>query len=442
MNATAASLTEDELIATLQALDAWDFSKRPQGTDPLSQTLARLFDRQMKAALKTLDHAVGQAISTNETAISSAAILTGARDVDMNAQAMAAAVEQLTASVAQIGATTEDAGSFIDSVAESSNSGNSAVSQAVANMEDICTAVNEASGRVTSLEEASSQIGDIVTSIGEIAAQTNLLALNATIEAARAGEAGKGFAVVAAEVKNLSQQTAKATDDIRQRIERLQQEMSGITSAMSKGVDAVEVGRQAVATAGSGMNTVAEQITQVRDRMGEISSILTQQSAATGEIAEGVSTIAGMSGKTVSHVEATADQLDSTLEGITAHLGSLANVEIPGKVIRLAKADHVIWKKRLSDMFVGRLRLQNEELANHHSCRLGKWYDSEQAAPYRSHPAFAALEQPHRLVHDHGKEAARLYNAGDQQAALAEMAKVEAASVEVLRLLDELQSAD
>ena len=80
---------------------------------------------------------------------------------------------------------------------------------------------------VTKLGDSSQEIGEVVKAITSIAEQTNLLALNATIEAARAGEAGKGFAVVANEVKELAQETAKATEDIARRVEAIQDDTAG-----------------------------------------------------------------------------------------------------------------------------------------------------------------------------------------------------------------------
>ena len=90
-------------------------------------------------------------------------------------------------------------------------------------------------------------------------------------------------------------------------------------------------------------------------------------------------------------------------------------------------------------MLAGREGLNASELSNHHSCRLGKWYDHVQDAQYLNHPAFKALQVPHQLVHEHGIKAVNLYNANRHQEAIQEIAKVEAASKDVLRLLAELE---
>lgn len=128
-----------------------------------------------------------------------------------------------------------------------------------------------ANNSVGSLEDASRRIGEIVTLINHIAHQTNLLALNATIEAARAGDAGKGFAVVAGEVKNLANQTAKATEGIAGQV-------SGIQSVSREAANIIR--------------HVGETITRVNDIVVGIASAVEEQSAATQEIVRSIQQIA------------------------------------------------------------------------------------------------------------------------------------------------------
>ena len=120
---------------------------------------------------------------------------------------------------------------------------------------------------VTGLAESSARIGDVVSLINDIASQTNLLALNATIEAARAGDAGKGFAVVAGEVKNLANQTGRATEEISQQIAAVQ-----------------EATRQAVDAIGG----IVKRIEEINQISAAIASAVEEQSAATAEIARNV----------------------------------------------------------------------------------------------------------------------------------------------------------
>jgi methyl-accepting chemotaxis protein len=89
-------------------------------------------------------------------------------------------------------------------------------------------------------------------------------------------------------------------------------------------------------------------------------------------------------------------------------------------------------------MAVGRVKLKADELSDHHSCRLGKWYYGDASRDSRSHRAFAQLENPHAQVHQHGKQAAKLFESGDLAGALREIQNVETASKDVLRLLDDL----
>ncbi|WP_249779312.1 methyl-accepting chemotaxis protein [Bradyrhizobium sediminis] len=258
------------------------------------------------------------------------------------------------------------------------------------------------------------------------------------MEAARAGEAGKGFAVVATEVKSLSQQTSRATVDIRTRIDQLRVDIHTIVEAMSDCTRAAEESRDVVTSLGDAMVGVSKQVSSVTTGMDEIANILNQQTDASREIAQGVSSIAAMTQQSVEQVAAISSQIDVVHSLVGEEIQNVSRFSFDNKIPRLAKADHVIWKKRLADMAVGRVKLKPDELADHHSCRLGKWYYGDASGASRSHRAFGLLEKPHALVHQHGKQAAKLFAAGDLPGALKEIQDVEAASKDVLRLLDEL----
>ncbi|MET0277174.1 MAG: HAMP domain-containing methyl-accepting chemotaxis protein [Pseudorhodoplanes sp.] len=145
-------------------------------------------------------------------------------------------------------------------------------------------AVNEAEATndtVQELSDAAGRIGDVVRLINDIAEQTNLLALNATIEAARAGEAGRGFAVVAGEVKALAGQTAKATEDIGLQI-------SGMQHATGRSISAI--------------SAIKRTIRDIGEISGTIAAAVTEQGAATQEIARSVETASRRSADTAEQI--------------------------------------------------------------------------------------------------------------------------------------------
>jgi methyl-accepting chemotaxis protein len=180
------------------------------------------------------------------------------------------------------------------------------ISRQVANAADIAgravEETRETDRTVQSLVEIASKIGEVIGLINDIAGQTNLLALNATIEAARAGEAGKGFAVVASEVKSLANQTAKATEDISAQIAAVQNVTKEAVDAIKRiGGTIAEVSSIATSIAGAveeqGAATqeitrnTQQAATRTRDVSENISGV-TSEADATGAAAEGVRTAA------------------------------------------------------------------------------------------------------------------------------------------------------
>ncbi|WP_315714705.1 MULTISPECIES: methyl-accepting chemotaxis protein [unclassified Bradyrhizobium] len=414
---------------------------RAQLKPQLIEAIHRLGTALAARASQDLDSVVDICINSNEASISAARLIGASNNQSERCQSLAAASVEMQASVHTIRSTSTEAAAEAAATRQAVENSVTAVQRTLQTMNGIASSVRDTSAKIADLSAASAEIGSIVGTIDAIANQTNLLALNATIEAARAGEFGRGFAVVAAEVKNLSQQTTKATEDIKGRIERLQAEMSGIVEAMAGGAKAVEVGM-------SEMNDLAQAIDQagtrtavVSTKMDEISGILAEQSAATDEVAQGITIIADLATANANEVMSLADTMGKTDAKVGKMLGEIAKLSLDNQVVRLAKADHVIWKKRLVDMSVGRLQLRADELSDHHTCRLGKWYYGEGGRQLAGDPAFRNLERPHEAVHRHGKEAARLFSSGRIEEALNEIGRVEVASSEVLAALDEIRAS-
>jgi uncharacterized protein YoxC len=184
--------------------------------------------------------------TTSETTQQAANVAGAVEAASVNVQTVASAAEELSASVGEIAR----------QVTQSSEIADRAVEDA-----------NRTDAIVKTLADGAQKIGEVVSLISAIAGQTNLLALNATIEAARAGDAGKGFAVVAAEVKGLANQTAKATDDIRQQVAQIQ-------VATKEAVTAIEA--------------ISQTIGELSRIATAIASAVEEQGAATQEIARNV----------------------------------------------------------------------------------------------------------------------------------------------------------
>ncbi|MBX9634246.1 MAG: CZB domain-containing protein [Magnetospirillum sp.] len=432
----------DQHLAAIEAMIdqilAGQYHSVPDGQCRLSRKIKDMARQLEGQALSLLKQNVGMSVNVNESVTQTATMMRDIGEVDRRSQAIAAASEEMVASVGEIARSSDSAATDARAAQQAAVSGQRAADQAVASMSTIARAVEDAVVKVDALAQASAQIGGIVNQIEAIARQTNLLALNATIEAARAGDAGKGFAVVAHEVKGLANQTAKATVDIRARIEHLREEMGGIVRTMEEGARAVEQGQDVILSTGDTMRQVADQVAHVTVRMGDIASILTQQTSASQEIAEGVAVIAEMSTRNVASVTRVADAMDNSSKLIAATLQDMAKLEIQDLTIHIAKSDHMIWRKRLADMLVGRESLNPSELSDHRQCRLGKWCSNLSDASILNHPAYKALEEPHRLVHLHGIEAAKLYQKGDLDGALDCVAKAGEASKGVMAALDAL----
>ncbi|MEO1079405.1 MAG: methyl-accepting chemotaxis protein [Pseudomonadota bacterium] len=263
--------------------------------------------------VRTLGESAGSLDSTARTLRNQAETVTrSSSETSQRAGNVAAAAEEMSVTLNTVSSSAESSSSNIHSVANGADEMTSTIREIASSSERARAVTNQAVGnveqathRVENLRQASGEISRVIDVILEIAEQTKLLALNATIEAARAGEAGKGFAVVASEVKDLAQQTNKATEEIRSSIGAIQEstgstvdeigniktvigEVSDIVSSIATAVEEQSVTTQSMA---GNIGETAEVVSNMSDNFGEASKVATQIASDVAQVTSSVSEI-------------------------------------------------------------------------------------------------------------------------------------------------------
>ena len=282
----------DQILTVVNAAAGGDLTQAitVTGDDPIGQmavSLQRFFSDLRNSVASIADNATALAGASEELSAVSSEMSSNADETSSQANVVSAASEQVSANVQTVATGVDEMNMAIREIAKNASEAARVSQQAV-------TVANNTNNTIAKLGESSIEIGKVVKVITSIAEQTNLLALNATIEAARAGEAGKGFAVVANEVKELAKETAKATEDISQKIETIQNDTQG----------AVEAIRQ-----------ISDVINQINDISNTIASAVEEQTATANEMGRNVSEASKGSGEIAQNITAVATAAQSTTQG-------------------------------------------------------------------------------------------------------------------------------
>jgi methyl-accepting chemotaxis protein len=248
-----------------------------------------------------LESAAGELLHASEE------VALRSRQQSESASAMAAAVEEMTVSIDQVAHNANEAHGISEEAGVASERGTGIIQNAAEEMRKISDAVLSSSQIIEELGQQSDQITSIVNTIREIADQTNLLALNAAIEAARAGEQGRGFAVVADEVRKLAERTSLSTTEIAGMVGKIQNGTRSAVASMQTGVGQASKGVDLANEAGQSIVSIRDGAMRVVDVVNDISSSISEQSAASSDIAKNIENIAQMSEESAQAVEKTTE---------------------------------------------------------------------------------------------------------------------------------------
>jgi len=411
----------------------------------------KLMTANLRAMLTGLSNGVTKISSVaSELAVVSRQLTTSADSAAVRSQGVATAAEEMSATMMSVAASMELATTNVNSVAGATEEMSATITDVARNSDKARRITGEAvlqadkvTARIVALGRAAREISKVTETITAISAQTNLLALNATIEAARAGAAGKGFTVVASEIKELAQQTAAATEGIREKIGNIQastaetveeiekithiiQEVDGIIGASALAIDqqttVIKEIAGNIAQAAHGLLEVNQNVAQSSDVADTIAKEIAETNRAVGEI----------SGGSV-HVLESAEhlsQLGSNLELLTVRFKissdakSHQDITTSATVIDQEQIDkairvHGMWKSRLKQAIeTGKIDVALDDLRVDNVCAFGKWlYSPSFPAEIQQSSQYQRIREMHTEFHKLAGRVAELAVKGNKREA-------------------------
>ncbi len=386
-----------------------EYLEREDEIGLLSQSM-----RTMSGSLRNMIGKVNEGIgvlssSSGQLSANSSKMSDGSREASGKAHAVAAAAEQMTATIGEIAGNSEKARRITEQATQQA------------------ATISE---QMIQLGAAAQLIGKVTETITEISSQTNLLALNATIEAARAGSAGKGFAVVANEIKELAKQTAAATEDIKGKIAGVQSstasgisEIDKVTVIIHEVSDIVSSIAAAIEEQSTVTKDIARNIAEASTGVGDANKRVAETSQATAEIAReiaGVDQAAAHMAEGSEQVRSSATELSRVAEQLQAAAVSKFRVaRVDHNILRSAINAHAAWTSRLRaaigsrhlDIPVATVKVDNQ-------CQFGKWLYGEQLSGEEKQTGhYRTVKQLHAQFHEAASAVAHFAIAGQKEAA-------------------------
>ncbi|AHF98124.1 hypothetical protein DESACE_07635 [Desulfurella acetivorans A63] len=318
-------------------------------------------------------------------------------------QEIASSMEEMSQTVEDISKNAQETAAISNKNFEKSKVGLDTLKEVSAKMDYVVKTVNAMKEAITNFIENAKSITALTNEVEDISDQTNLLALNAAIEAARAGEHGRGFAVVADEIRKLAEKTQGTAKQITQQASSINQQSTTVSKEVNQSLSSIEDINKSISALKEILLSSQEDMAQTNEYINNLAAASQEQSQASADIALTLESFTHSFEMINKDNKKLNQMVENVANTVFECIESFEFFPYETVFLERTKSDHIKFVLDVFDCLADKNKCSKDHV-DHHSCRLGKWYDTIGTKHYGSNPAFRELGEIHPKVHDIGKQ--------------------------------------